>query len=80
MTKAPDVSTPEMLIFQKGIKAVFKIYDTDKSGDLDYDELRILIDDCRASMYLPNCDEDIFIRIVEIIDDNHDGSITIEEL
>jgi Ca2+-binding EF-hand superfamily protein len=80
MTKAPNNSTPEMLIFEQGIKAIFKIYDTDHSGELDHDELRILIDDCRASMYLPNCDEDIFIRIVDIIDNDHDGKVTIQEL
>ena len=80
MTKAPNVSTAEMLIFEKGISAIFKIYDTDRSGELDHGELRIMIDDCRASMYLPNCDEDIFVRIVNIIDADHDGNITLEEL
>jgi Ca2+-binding EF-hand superfamily protein len=59
---------------------VFKIYDDDNSGYLDPEEMRKFIDDLRHSMYLPVSDDEIFLKITEILDTDGDGMIELLEL
>lgn len=59
---------------------MFKIYDDDNSGYLDPEEMRKFIDELRNSMYLPVSDDEIFQKIIEILDTDGDGMIELLEL
>lgn len=78
--KKKDIEKVNISVFKKAIKALFRIYDTDESGSLDMIEFRILLNEVRKSLFLPEIDDFIFERALYIIDKNMDGFVSCKEL
>lgn len=70
----------ERIFFRKQLKVIFKIYDIDKSGELDKDEMYLVQNDLRKSLSLGGLDEKLFEKCFLIIDKNRNGAICISEL
>jgi Ca2+-binding EF-hand superfamily protein len=43
----------EIKLFKRELRNLFHLYDTDDSGNLDVEEMRIFINDLRKSLHLP---------------------------
>ena len=69
-----------MKLARREVRQIFKIYDTDSSESLDKQELRLLVDKFRDSLYLPKSDDNIFERVFGGLDVDGDGKISLKEL
>ena len=67
--KLTEIVTSEL---QKDIERMFGLYDIDGNGNLDRVEIRSLINESRASIYLPKLDQTQFLQIMKVLDINND--------
>lgn len=79
MEKPEDFINKESNDFEKNIELIYRSYDTDGNGTLDYGELRAFIDDMRKCLQLTKADDKIFRKIRKILDEDRDEDITIIE-
>ena len=58
------------------LRAAFRKYDLDASGDIDPDELKLALED----LGLTDLDEEGTLQILQEFDDNHDGGTSLDEV
>ena len=75
--KLTEIVTSEL---QKDIERMFGLYDIDGNGNLDRVEIRSLINESRASIYLPKLDQTQFLQIMKVLDINNDKQVSLSEL
>lgn len=62
------------------VKKAFEIYDTDKSGFLERDEIKKLLDDACGELGADEITEDQLDAVIQTVDANNDGKFSFEEL
>lgn len=70
----------EQALVEKELGLLFKIYDLDNSGELDRDELYLVLNDLRKQLSLGGLPEDLFSKCFKILDKDGGGTISSEEL
>jgi Ca2+-binding EF-hand superfamily protein len=70
----------DVKLFRDQISTAFNAYDFKKKGYLTLKELRSFVDHIRGSIGLLKADDQIFDTIHNIIDDDHSGTIELDEL
>ena len=61
------------------IRKAFNLYDADKSGVLDKNEIRTLLNDLMAELQAPSISDEILDKIISMVDENNDGAFDFKE-
>ena len=62
------------------VKKAFEIYDVDKSGTLERDEVKKLLNDACGELGADAITDDQLDAVISTVDDNNDGKISYDEL
>jgi Ca2+-binding EF-hand superfamily protein len=62
------------------VKKAFEIYDTDKSGFLERDEIKKLLDDACGELGADEITESQLDAVIQTVDANNDGKFSFDEL
>lgn len=62
------------------VRKAFEIYDTDKSGFLERDEIKKLLDDACGELGADEITEKQLDAVIQTVDVNNDGKFSFEEL
>ena len=54
-------------VFITGLAKAYDAFDTDESGELDYEELREFQDLLRSTLQLPECDNKMYKKICKLL-------------
>merc|ERR1711862_185631 len=61
------------------VKKAFELYDTDKSGFLDREEIKKLLNDACAELGAPAITDAQLDEVIKTVDDNGDGKFSFDE-
>ena len=61
------------------IRKAFDLYDADKSGVLDKNEIRTLLNDLMAELGAPSINDTTLDQIIALVDENNDGAFDFKE-
>ena len=73
-TKTPDSEIEDI------VRKAFEIYDADKSGYLERDEIKKLLDDACGELGADEITEEQLDAVIQTVDANNDGKFSFEEL
>lgn len=62
------------------VRKAFEIYDTDKSGYLERDEIKKLLDDACGELGADEITDDQLEQVIKTVDENGDGKFSFDEL
>ena len=62
------------------VRKAFEIYDTDKSGFLERDEIKKLLDDACGELGADEITEEQLDAVIQTVDANNDGKFSFDEL
>ena len=62
------------------VRKAFEIYDTDKSGYLEREEIKKLLDDACGELGADEITDDQLDAVIKTVDENGDGRFSFEEL
>ena len=62
------------------VKKAFEIYDVDKSGTLERDEVKKLLNDACGELGADAITDEQLDAVISTVDDNNDGKISYDEL
>ena len=62
------------------VKKAFEIYDVDKSGTLERDEVKKLLNDACGELGADAITDEQLDAVISTVDENNDGKISFEEL
>merc|ERR1712118_158267 len=62
------------------VKKAFELYDTDKSGYLEREEIKKLLNDACGELGAPAITDAQLDEVIKTVDDNNDGKFSFEEL
>merc|ERR1711990_530544 len=62
------------------VQKAFELYDTDKSGFLERDEIKKLLNDACAELGAPAITDAQLDEVIKTVDDNGDGKFSFDEL
>ena len=62
------------------MKKAFEIYDVDKSGTLERDEVKKLLNDACGELGADAITDEQLDAVISTVDDNNDGKISYDEL
>jgi Ca2+-binding EF-hand superfamily protein len=62
------------------VRKAFEIYDTDKSGYLERDEIKKLLDDACGELGADEITDEQLEQVIKTVDENGDGKFSFDEL
>lgn len=62
------------------VRKAFEIYDVDKSGYLERDEIKKLLDDACGELGADEITDEQLTSVIETVDENGDGKFSFDEL
>ena len=74
------MSDPNKMRLEDIVRKAFDLYDTDKSGYLEREEIKKLLNDACAELGAPTITDAQLDEVIKTVDDNGDGKFSYEEL
>ena len=74
------MSNEEELKLRDIVQKAFDLYDADKSGFLEKDEIKKLLNDACGELGAPPITDQQLDEVIKTVDDNGDGKFSFEEL
>ena len=74
------MSNEEELKLRDIVQKAFDLYDADKSGFLEKDEIKKLLNDACSELGAPPITDQQLDEVIKTVDDNGDGKFSFEEL